>query len=773
MYSLPADRMATWSNAGVWYGGVHGIPTFPVGLTVNTTDPANAYYCDPTGAVDCSAKLNAALNACPSGQAVFLPKGIYRVGASSITMPTTRVLRGAGPRNDGNGNGTRIINYSNVHCIRSSYTQGSGYSSITSGATKGSTTIVVAGGTWAVNDLVRISELNDSSIPVSQHDPGGGRTCSWCGIYGEEDGAGSRCQSETRLITAYNSGTNTITIEFPLMRDYVLTPKLHRLAVNTRKHMGIENLSVRFADGQSGGGENTDDCIYFQRAAHCWVKNCDVSKFPGMGIGFVNWGTNHQVEGCFIHNTTGDHASGSSHGIDGYTYGAENALILNNVFDDLSVAYESQGGNAGTVIAYNYVYSLWFNSNGGKWMLYDMSYHGAHPHHDLFEGNSLGKITFDEYWGSGSHDTIFRNHVTGDCHCPYGLTMNRMAIEINRNQNYHSVVGNVVGQSGGTYTSKDWIDGSGSGVFPLYAIGRSYNGLAGPTDPKVTATTIRHGNYDYYSHAIEWNGADDHTLPASLVVSSKPSWFGTLNWPPIGPDVPGYVTDIPAKYRWDQYKATGNLDYLFTEEVTPITGFTNTDVGSLIISNNEVSKLYVDTPKKRAVVGTSVVYSVHAWPWEDFTGNITLDISGLPAGATDSYSVNPITYNGSSLVTVTTTGVAAGNYDMYITGTSAGGDVASVRILLDIVDSADADLKIPFKHLRAKKGDSAVFTVQADSLPGYTSNIDLSVSGVPSGATATFANDPLAYNGKTTLTINTGTAAVGSYEITVTGEGPV
>jgi hypothetical protein len=33
------------------------------------------------------------------------------------------------------------------------------------------------------------------------------------------------------------------------------------------------------------------------------------------------------------------------------------------------------------------------------------------------------------------------------------------------------------------------------------------------------------------------------TLPASFAYSSKPSWFGSAPWPPIGPDVTGQTVN--------------------------------------------------------------------------------------------------------------------------------------------------------------------------------------------------------------------------------------
>ena len=98
--------------------------------------------------------------------------------------------------------------------------------------------------------------------------------------------------------------------------------------------------------------------------------------------------------------------------------------------------------------------------------------------------------------------------------------------------------------------------------------------------------------------------------------------------------------------------------------------------------------------------------------------------------------------------------------------------MASVTVILEIVEAADADIKVPIKKVRAKKGDNAVFTIEADALSGYTSDVDLSVTGVPTGASSSFGDSSLAYNGITTLTVDTGTADAGTYKLVITGEGP-
>lgn len=41
------------------------------------------------------------------------------------------------------------------------------------------------------------------------------------------------------------------------------------------------------------------------------------------------------------------------------------------------------------------------------------------------------------------------------------------------------------------------------------------------------------------------------TLPPSLHDTAKPTWFGDVDWPPIGPDVPNLVEKIPAQLRYE------------------------------------------------------------------------------------------------------------------------------------------------------------------------------------------------------------------------------
>ena len=79
------------------------------------------------------------------------------------------------------------------------------------------------------------------------------------------------------------------------------------------------------------------------------------------------------------------------------------------------------------------------------------------------------------------------------------------------------------------------------------------------------------------------------------------------------------------------------------------------------------------TPTSQLVVpGTSTTYTVSTLSQGGFTGTVSLNVSGLPAGATSSFSPSSIAPPGTSTLTVTTaTTTPVGMYTLTITGTSA------------------------------------------------------------------------------------------------------
>ena len=76
-----------------------------------------------------------------------------------------------------------------------------------------------------------------------------------------------------------------------------------------------------------------------------------------------------------------------------------------------------------------------------------------------------------------------------------------------------------------------------------------------PIDAKVSATAIRHGNFDYLTNAVKWDPAiADRTLPDSLYLTGKPAFFNAghgYTWPWVDAAGPTKLYVLPAKARYD------------------------------------------------------------------------------------------------------------------------------------------------------------------------------------------------------------------------------
>jgi hypothetical protein len=119
-----------------------------------------------------------------------------------------------------------------------------------------------------------------------------------------------------------------------------------------------------------------------------------------------------------------------------------------------------------------------------------------------------------------------------------------------------NVLGCVLGTAGQSSTYEAAYPAAGdSSLKTIWRLG--YGGPSWAGDPNVKATLLRHGNFDYVTNSVIWDpSVPDHTLPPSLYLSSKPSWWGSLPWPAIGPDLSPMTGTIPAKQRYEGVDTT-------------------------------------------------------------------------------------------------------------------------------------------------------------------------------------------------------------------------
>ncbi len=163
--------------------------------------------------------------------------------------------------------------------------------------------------------------------------------------------------------------------------------------------------------------------------------------------------------------------------------------------------------------------------------------------------------------------------------------------------------------------------------------------------------------------------------------------------------------------------------------------------------------------------GTSGSSYVYVNPQYGFTGSVNLAVTGLPAGVTASFAQNPIA-SGSTLLTLTASSTAApGTTTLTITGTS-GSLTASTT--LNLIINAPSFTLTDYSSIYLGRGNSAASYVYVNPQYGFAGSVNLAVTGLPSGVTASFSPNPTTSSSTLTL-IASSTAATGGATLTITG----
>ena len=536
---VPAERLYDW---GAYCGVPGGIPNRTT--IYRTLTPSNTV-----------AQINAAIAACPSGQVVYLSAGTYNVSGLSRKPGITIRGAGAGQTIINSGSSTAFSEYG------AGFNWNSGHQATANGTwlNKGSTSVTLTstpGSQFQVGRLIMINQGDDQTLVFH-------RVGNW---------AGTRNLRHVSRITAING--NTISFATPLPYDFSYAQSPGAQAIVSNDYLfGIEDMTI-----------SASSCVRFQGSDRCWVYRCELTGFDNEAILMRD---SHQLEirRCYIHDCAGFPNQSDGYGI--YSqYAVSNILVEDNIGYKLSYM-TLMNGNDSSAFLYNYA---WYMARAGfAWQNPGFNCnHGPHSIMNLWEGNMAERWQNDGYHGSASHQTLFRNHIHGKH--PY-YTLDRRIMDFCRTSYYFNAVGNILGDSSWnpTYYQASKVTGTGywTGALDrsqgyIWVLGYPQMGggglneeegmqLYGYTPPSgtypdsnVAATLLRHGNYDYYHKDVVWDGTiASRTIPDSLYYSVKPAYFGSLQWPPIGPDVSGLVTSIPAKTRWNAYLSSGRLVDLF------------------------------------------------------------------------------------------------------------------------------------------------------------------------------------------------------------------
>jgi hypothetical protein len=516
---IPLDRRIAWSP-----GVRGGLPN-----RTNVINVRNApYNATGNGTIDDRAAIQQAIDAATAGQVVYLPQGTYRI-ESGLLFNKGVSLRGDGPDKT-------TIDYTGSSDMNILKTTGGGSTgrsfAITDGNTKDSTSVTVQNASSiSVNDYILITQSNVSGLV---HTQGVNGNCNWCG-----NDTSSQAMTQINKVVA-KSG-NTLTLERPLYFSYTDSSVVKPLTMV--QNVGFEDFLLRRSNPSARNGHN----IYLIYCANCWVRNVKSDMAGHRHVQLENSYACTVRDSWFSDGY--DHGSDHSYGIFLFAWNSDH-LIENNIIYRCRHSLILEGGGSGNVFGYNYsVGSL--TDPDHNWLTEEMDTHGAHPFMNLFEGNVVGKLVHDNTWGSASHNTTFRCWIQNYSSGTDNPTLARWAVDVEAHSYYNNIVGSIIGRPGDTGVRYAAENISGSRL-ASYRLGFQSPGDGTISDSNVRARTLIHGNYDYIGGGGVWDSSNaDHNLPASLYLSTKPAWFGSLAWPAFGPDLSPMVGTIPAKVRYE------------------------------------------------------------------------------------------------------------------------------------------------------------------------------------------------------------------------------
>ena len=556
---IDSTRVIDWTHSGI-PGGI------PNRTTISATINASSYG---NGTADATTGIQNALNACLANQVVLLSAGTFRID-TKLVVPSNVTLRGSGPQQtilDGHGNSRGMI----VFGVEAGVWVPP-LIAITNGLNAGSTSITVSdASTISVGQLLAVSQLND---PAYVSNTGVGGACTWC----DEGFNGTRTMGQ--MVEVVSKNGNTLSIGAPgLYFKYAasLSPSVSVLTPGA-KYAGVEDLQVYM----NNTGYTTN--FLMDGSAYCWLKNVESNYCDG-DHARIFFGYRDEIRDSYFHDAY-VHGPGGTDSDIFLASRTSGTLVENNQLRRMHASIMINWGASGNVIAYNYSDGN-FKENAQNCMMTDMTFHGAHPMFNLWEGNVAISFTPDSYWGSSSHNTAFRNWLRGTTKAnpPYTgrgpedtinghwEVQNTRAIALDYANRYYNLVGNVAGSpemlaltyyNNGTQA----IPATPMTLAPQYRVydnlvnGYSF-GYASSGDDGTSplantlpyTTLFWHGDVNWVNQATVWDAnQSNHVLPPSLYTTTKPNWFGNIPWPVIGPDVAGYVNKNPAQVCYLQGK---------------------------------------------------------------------------------------------------------------------------------------------------------------------------------------------------------------------------
>jgi len=578
---IDPPRATDWTAAGV-SGGIPKRETICSSLTSSAS----------------ASTINSAIAGCPSGQVVFLAAGTYTLSAGITLNKSNVTLRGAGADKtilniSGNvGQGCHIGDGRVFNICQGSSNIGvdspdntavwsAGYSQGTTNITLNVHTNLTVGSTIWLDQLDDTADGYPAAGDVYICDTAA-TTCS------NQAGAAAYARSgrslvEGHVVTACGTSTpgaactsNNVTITpgiiNPVFRSGRSPGAWWGNTSNVINNSGVEDLTINMTPCSGCSG------LYIINGTNVWVKGVRLIKTDASGSEWRGFFTVNAVRASVVDSYI---YGGSSTEIISYysasTHVTTGLLFQNNILHNCPIGLVPNSTTHGSVFAYNY------SDNVRTATVVE---HGLTTF-NLYEGNDFSNFVSDIIHAPHFFLTLFRNLSDGTLNNPAVANWQDQApFALHSLARFYNVIGNV--SDTGHTTSYQVNEQIGQNtIFELGWRGTG-SGVTVNNDPNVERTLYRWGNWDDVTNAVRWCGNSGNTgwsttcsstsevptgitnypqsvpstetLPASFYLgSTRPAWFGSIAYPPIGPDVSGgnisgfggHANKIPAKACFD------------------------------------------------------------------------------------------------------------------------------------------------------------------------------------------------------------------------------
>jgi hypothetical protein len=329
---------------------------------------------------------------------------------------------------------------------------------------------------------------------------------------------------------------------------------LSRYALPHVINAGVEDLTL--TGGDAGN-------LRFNWAAKSWAKNVESTVWHDEGFA-IHASFRVEIREFYVHDAAWAQPGGGGYAIS-MSAGSSEVLIENGISIRANKVLVMRSAGAGSVVGYNYMDMGYINTQG-YWIETGLNAsHMVGPHHVLFEGNYGHNADSDNTHGNSVYLTFFRNHLRG-IRTAFDNQAGGRIDDAAQSRNgprrcaglmaysyWTSFVGNVLGAAG---QMDGWVyESSFAGGKPaIWMLG--WDAVSPyPTDAKVNATTLRHGNFDYLTNTVKWDGEiADRALPASLYLTKRPAFFDAGRgyvWPWVDPAGATKLHTLPAKARYE------------------------------------------------------------------------------------------------------------------------------------------------------------------------------------------------------------------------------